>query len=179
MKSRAITLAIAIILSSHSHAESLCRNDEIDYFSCRLKNSAKLLSICGNVTNGEIVEGSWLQYRFGKQGAIELAYPKETQDSIQKFEGNYFNKYGVIDLRFVNTSVKYSVELDQPYDGEDAQRRSTYSAGVSAELSNGKRIQHFCVGTDFRKYFERFSALNDWLRGHNGDTDIFYTQGNR
>ena len=52
--------------------------------------------MCGNITNGEINDGSWLQYRFGKAGSIELTYPKEKTGSFSKFEGYYFNRYGVI-----------------------------------------------------------------------------------
>lgn len=115
--------ATVTLLCTVLHAETLCNPDEIDYFTCRTTLHGKIASVCGNISNREIDEHSWIQYRFGKIGAIDLAYPSEKLKSVESFEGNHFNKYGVIDLRFMSESVLYSVALYSTYNGEDAPKR--------------------------------------------------------
>jgi hypothetical protein len=56
-----------------------CRPDETTYFSCVVKGSARVVSVCGGK--------DWLQYRFGKPGAIELEFPQERNASLNQFQG--------------------------------------------------------------------------------------------
>jgi hypothetical protein len=165
---------ILLLLPSVTMSQTLCREGEMDYFSCKTSNK-KIISVCGNITNGEIDDSSWLQYRFGKVGAIELTYPKEKVGSVSKFEGNFFVKYGVIDLRFISGKVLYSVSINSAYSGEDAAERVSSSAGVGVQIGKAKRVNLFCTKANtVEKYYGIFSALNETLRYNNGETDIFY-----
>jgi len=169
---------ILLLLPSVTLSQTHCRKGEIDYFSCKT-SSEKIISVCGNITNGEISDSSWLQYRFGKVSAIELTFPKEKAGSVSKFEGNYFNKYGAIDLRFINGNTLYGVDINGPYSGDDATKRTDYSGGVSAEIGKTKRVNIYCTKIDGRKYFGIFSDLNASLRYYSGETDFLYNFHNQ
>lgn len=54
---------------------SLCTRDERVTFSCRLTDSKKIVSLC---SSRDLSPASgYLQYRFGKASAVELAYPTD------------------------------------------------------------------------------------------------------
>lgn len=170
---------LLLFIPAAALSQTLCSKGEIDYFSCQVVRSDKIISVCGNITNRDINDNSWLQCRFGKVGAIELNYPREKRDAVSKFEGNYFNKYSVITLRFINENTLYSVDLNGPYIGDDAMKRKRYSGGVTAELSKHQRVTMQCAKVDGSKYFESFSGINDSIRNYIGETnflDYFYNQ---
>jgi hypothetical protein len=171
-----IVVISAVMLSSTVYSQTLCQSGEIDYFSCKTSSSGKLISVCGNIDLGEIDEKSWVQYRFGKAGAIELAYPTELAGSPKKFEGNNLNKYNVNDLRFVNDGKTYSVRLEGVYSGDDSQERVVASGGVT--IGHGyarERIEEVeCLNIDEKIYFEPFASLNARLRSYSGETDFFF-----
>src|SRR5690242_7709451 len=52
-------------------ASGLCRAGEAAIFSCRA--GAKQVSVCGGQANGR----RYAQYRFGRPGKLELAYPAQ------------------------------------------------------------------------------------------------------
>ena len=173
MKSLILT-AIALSLPCVSVSQTLCRPGEKDYFSCRTTTSGKIVSVCGNIASGRIDEDSWLQYRFGKIGAIELAYPAEMRGSIPKFEGNWFNRLNVVDLRFTNGKALYSVALNETYGGAEAQKRDRPSGGVHVNLGKTRVVNTFCQRVNARKYYGIFGDLNSSLRAYNGETDFLY-----
>lgn len=172
---RSFALAsVLLLLPAVGMSQTLCRANEVDYFSCVTAPANKIVSVCGNITKGGIDDDSWLQYRFGRTDAIELAYPTTKRGSIEKFEGNHFNKYRVIDLRFVSGKTLYGVELNDAYDGEDAQARHKPSGGVSVQISKSKSVSIECRTVSVSKYYSVFSDLNDSLRAYNGETDFLY-----
>jgi len=172
MKFAVLTVAL-LSFPSVAASQTLCRTGEIDYFSCETV-AGKSVSVCGNIADGEISGDSWLQYRFGKIGAIELTYPTEKQGSVKKFEGNYFNRYGVVDLRFVSGRTLYGVELSETYGGDDAQPRSHPSGDVTVIVGKTKHVSIGCRKIDAPKYFDIYSRLNISLRAHNGETDFLF-----
>lgn len=165
-------------LPSIALSQTLCRKGEIDYFSCAT-DSRKIISVCGNITNDGIGDGNWLQYRFGTARVIELTYPSKKSGSASKFEGNYFNKYGVIDLRFIRGETLYGIDLNGPYSGEDTKERAGYTGGVSIEFAQSQRVNKHCKKINGEKYFEAFSHLNVLLNDYNGETDILYKFRNK
>ncbi|MBK7014765.1 MAG: hypothetical protein IPH39_04115 [Sulfuritalea sp.] len=170
-------LALAVVmltLPCVGLSQTLCRPGEIDYFSCETTANRKIVSVCGNITDHEITSESWLQYRFGKKGAIELSYPPKASGSVEKFEGNNFGKYNVADLRFISGRTLYGVELNDTYSGDDAQQRDQPSGGVTAHLGKTKHLSIECKTANASKYFRVFSDLNTSLRAHNGETDFLY-----
>jgi hypothetical protein len=73
-------------------AETLCTPTEKIYFSCKIKSSEKLLSVCGRVGVKSGLAGDphdYLQYRFGRLGHPELVYPKITENSLSNFKVEY------------------------------------------------------------------------------------------
>ncbi|OYT87385.1 MAG: hypothetical protein CFE43_21755 [Burkholderiales bacterium PBB3] len=173
MKPTALALVMAMF-PCVGQSQTLCRAGEVDYFSCETNASEKIVSVCGNITGGEIGSESWLQYRFGKKGAIELSYPPKSSDSIGKFEGNYFGKYNVVDLRFMSGRTLYGVELNHTYNGGDAQQRDQPSGGITVTMSKTKHMNIACRTVDASKYFRIFSDLNISLRAYHGETDLLY-----
>ncbi len=174
MKISAALLALALSIPAICSAKTLCQKEEITYFSCQAKNSGKFISVCGNIPNGKIDDDSWLQYRYGKPRAIELTYPEEKSDSVSKFEGNHFNRYSVIDLRFINGKTLYGVTLAGTFSGEGANPRSRASGSVYVETSKSKHISIACQDSSIDKYYDIFAELNDSLRYRNGETDLLY-----
>jgi hypothetical protein len=101
-----------LLMAPLAQAASLCTPDETTYFSCRIKGSQKMASLCGgDDVDGKGQQQSWLQYRFGKPKAIELAYPVSHAGSLKKFEGTYFGKYDYVSYLFINEKVLYEIEL--------------------------------------------------------------------
>ena len=173
MKSLALSV-VMLMFPCVGLSQTLCRAEEIDYFSCETTANQKIVSVCGNITDGEITGESWLQYRFGKKGAIELLYPSKASGSVEKFEGNYFGRYNVIDLRFMSGKALYGVELNHTYDGDEAQQRDQPSGGITVHLGKTKHVSIDCKKVNASKYFRLFSDLNTSLRSHNGETDFLH-----
>jgi hypothetical protein len=131
MKYRNPTIALMLggvvfLFSAECFAQSHCRRDEMDYFSCVIKGSRKVVSLCGNKlkhiyeTGG--LEGS-IQYRFGIPGQPELIYPKKVAGSVAKFKGVWTKGYRISydELSFQNQGVRYSLvsgQNDQPNESE-------------------------------------------------------------
>jgi hypothetical protein len=139
-----------------TRAPTLCTKEETDYLSCPTGGGKKILSVCGNVGGDG---GGWLQYRFGKPGKIELAFPQEKRDSLRKFEGNFFNPREqpseMSDLRFISGKALYSVGLDRS--------NHTYYGSVDVQLGKTKRVAIACDAVDGPRYFDIFRALNGRL----------------
>lgn len=68
-----------------SESKTHCVAEENVFFSCPIKGSNKVLSLCGGSDESGIP--SWLQYRFGNLGAAELVFPAKRAGSLQKFGG--------------------------------------------------------------------------------------------
>ncbi len=167
-------LFLLLFFSSLGFGQTLCLKKETDFFSCVTTNN-KIISICGKISSNDHAN-DWLQYRFGRRDHIELIYPESKIGSISKFEGNAFNKYNVVDLRFINSRNAYSVSLNGPYHGDEATVRSSASASVNIKLKSKNRASISCSTIDSKKYFDRFENLNNELRFINGDTDLFFKE---
>ncbi|HKP38458.1 MAG TPA: hypothetical protein VJT71_16485 [Pyrinomonadaceae bacterium] len=118
---------------------TLCAKNERVIFSCRLRQPAKVVSVCAakNLTR----ETGYLQYRFGLPGKIELEFPKERQGSQGKFQYTHYFR-AQVDLTEINFSVNgvnYSVFDD--YNGEE--KPAVSLEGVSVDQS-GKITRLVC-----------------------------------
>jgi hypothetical protein len=166
---------IALILflpASVAMSQTHCKKGETDYFSCVTDAAEKVMSICGTVPDGAVDDDSWLQYRFGKPGAIELAYPKAKDRSLSKFEGNFFYRFNFSDLRFISGKALYSVNFLGPYDGNDASPRRGYLGGVDVQVHGRAGVNIHCTTVLGRKYFDRFNRLNVSLEQFNGESNF-------
>jgi hypothetical protein len=152
-----VICVFALLAFTNVFAQSHCTKHEIDYFTCEIESTGKLMSICGS----SFEAGSsppWLQYRFGLAGKPELVYPAVKDGSFAKFELNYFHPredHDVMDLRFISGSAKYGVSLEY-YPARAAKAR--LSGGVSAEI--GTRLAHsICKQPIKPRYLNRFHSL--------------------
>ena len=164
MKSTIVIALLALSLAAAASAQTLCQKGEMDHLSCPTGGGRKILSICSNIEGSTIDEGSWLQYRFGKPGKIELAFPEEKTGSISKFEGNYFNPReqpaSIADLRFTSGGSHYGVTLTSVASKKGV---SAFYGGVSVELGRNRRISIECDRVDGPRYFDGFRELNHSL----------------
>ncbi|HEY0063303.1 MAG TPA: hypothetical protein VGC21_14385 [Telluria sp.] len=89
MRRNVLLLAFAA-MPSLSNGASLCQKGEVDYFSCKIQDSAKSMSLCGSDlrADGAIGPSAWLQYRVGIVGRLELVYPATQQPLLPNFKGD-------------------------------------------------------------------------------------------
>jgi len=103
-------------LFTSAYAEvSHCRKDEVTYFSCPIERSNKIASLCGNIALNHVEAGhrksSWLQYRFGRPGKLELTYPSQKAGSLSKFTGEFHRSAEGSDnyIYFTNNGIEYGI----------------------------------------------------------------------
>lgn len=77
-------LTSTILMPTNILAASHCRKDETVFFSCNIKSTSKIASLCGNIQNSN----EWLQFRLGPINKPYLIYPESKIDSLSKFIGN-------------------------------------------------------------------------------------------
>src|SRR5258705_13278099 len=63
---------------------SLCVKGEKVVFSCRVKRSNKIVSLCSSAKLTK--NAGYLQYRFGVPGKTELVFPKDRSQSLKLFK---------------------------------------------------------------------------------------------
>lgn len=109
-------ITLVLLLTSNVWAQaSHCQANEFEYFSCQLRQSKKVVSLCGSAPakdqDGVALSPTWLQYRFGLLGKPELVFPKITTGSTAQFTGEYHHPYeGVYyGLMFANAGVSYTL----------------------------------------------------------------------
>jgi hypothetical protein len=68
-----------------------CQAAETTYFSCRIKDTANIASLCGASpspkTDAAAASDGWMQYRFGPADRIEFSFPADKKDSLAEFDG--------------------------------------------------------------------------------------------
>ena len=88
------------LLSGGAQAQSAlthCSSAENNYFSCRIKNSENIISICGKGISGDSEKDldEYLEYRYGQAGKIVFKFPpRPARMSEAKFLGEYDRPYG-------------------------------------------------------------------------------------
>ena len=97
-------------------AENHCAPDEQVIFSCGVKGSSKVLSVCASrqLTKGR----GYIQYRFGAVGKNELEFPSSREGSQARFSYSHYFRAQVdrTEVRFRNGKYEYSVFSD--YEGD-------------------------------------------------------------
>ena len=93
---------------------SHCRSDETAVFSCRLDDSEKVVSICASDDLAR--DGGYLQYRFGRIGAVELTFPEDRQNTQEHFRWQTIGYSGGWDTRVQFSNGGYTYQLyDQAF----------------------------------------------------------------
>jgi len=88
---------------------TLCRSEEQVFFSCTIAASNKIVSLCG----AKIIDTrrGYIQYRFGKGGALELQYPRERANTQRVFRYAHYFRAQVdrTEIIFDNQGFRYVV----------------------------------------------------------------------
>jgi hypothetical protein len=135
------SLAFPVISPGKPQPSTLCATDERVIFSCPVKRPAKIVSVCASkdLTGAR----GYLQYRFGLPGKIELEYPKDRQDTQQRFHyTHYFRaQFDLTEIAFTIDGYEYSVFDD--YNGEE--KPAVISRGVSVTApGKPKEVSFLC-----------------------------------
>jgi hypothetical protein len=126
---------------------TLCQPDEQVIFSCDLSGSGKYVSLCGSKKLTR--EEGYLQYRFGRPGAVELEFPKDKDSTKKQFTYDHYFRALVdrTNISFENGGYTYTVFDD--YEGDV--KPETREAGVKIERS-GKETSMRCKGRAMANY---------------------------
>jgi hypothetical protein len=121
---------------------SLCTKGEKIVFSCPLKRSTKIVSLCSSTTFTK-TQG-YLQYRFGVPGKVELEYPKNRVGSQKAFHYSHYFRYQVdlTDISFSLDGNTYTVF--HQFNGEEKPKISEF--GLTVAPPNKKEVQYSCRG---------------------------------
>src|SRR5262245_25866074 len=122
-------------------AASLCSKDEKIVFSCPLKRSMKIVSLCSSQKLSK--DAGYLQYRFGAPGKIELEFPDNRADSLKAFKySHYFRaKVDSTEISFSRNGYTYAV-FDE-YNGEE--KRVVSEQGLTVTIESSKReVKSLC-----------------------------------
>ena len=95
---------------------SLCRAEEQVIFTCVAAGSAKLVSLCGSKLLDH--RRGYLQYRYGKPGAIELQFPQARANTQLAFRYAHYFRAQVdrTEITFDNQDYRYT--LFDYYEGD-------------------------------------------------------------
>ena len=135
MTLRAFVALVAVVVAPIGVAAaptSLCAGSETAYFECTM-SSGKLLAVCGALPER-------LQYRFGRPGAVELAYPVAADDGPKSLLIARYHRYQTdrLALRFEREAVSYTV-----FDDQEAGRRR---GGVEVKTADARVHELVCTG---------------------------------
>jgi hypothetical protein len=138
--------------------KTLCAKEERIIFSCVLRRTAKIVSVCAShdLTNDK----GYLQYRFGMPGKIELEFPKDRTNTQQGFEySHYFRaRVDLTEINFTVDGVSYSVFDD--YQGEEKPAVSEQGVAINWPGTNKKEVRMMCSSKPKADYAD----LQDVLR---------------
>ena len=86
-----------------------CGPGETVWFNAALDGSSKTVSICGSskLDGGD----AWLQYRFGRPGRVELAFPEKPAGNMSAFTYRRYTRPGTtyLKLDFKNGGYTYAI----------------------------------------------------------------------
>jgi len=120
-----LSSAVPALAKTPSH----CSPSERIIYSCQIKDSAKVVSLCASKQLNS--QSGYLQYRFGRPGRVELEFPKERQNSQEQFRYAHYFRFQVdrTELSFKNNGFEYVL-----YDYHDGEEKPSKS-------ENGVRVQ--------------------------------------
>jgi hypothetical protein len=168
MKTMALMFVIIICCAgaaaSTAQTPSHCSASEAAIFSCRIKGSTKILSLCGSKQLSK--DTGYLQYRFGPPNAVELAFPKEKKDSLSQFLYFHYFRAQVdrTSVSFKNGGYKYSIYDD--YEGEEKPAKTDRGVTVDKEETSPTESRDLkCTGP----VISRLGQLREVIACDKGD----------
>ena len=122
-------------------SNSLCLIDEHIIFSCAVKRTGKIVSLCASKDLAK--ERGYLQYRFGLPGKIELEFPKSRQGTQQQFRYSHYFR-AQVDLTEINFNIGgYEYSIFDTYNGEEKPAVSEQGVSVTAP-GKPKEVSFVC-----------------------------------
>lgn len=124
----------AIADSTAELTPSHCSDKEQVIFSCTVKKSIKVLSVCASKQLD--IPDRYVQYRYGALGVVELEFPVQRTQSLEQFKVSHYFRARVDrrELTFANKGVQYTVF--SYFEGED--KPPQREAGITYRMGNGK-----------------------------------------
>jgi hypothetical protein len=140
-----VIVLCAVVPASTVQTPSHCSASESVLFSCKIKGSTKVLSLCGSKELSK--DTGYLQYRFGRPGAVELRFPEEKKNSQTQFLYYHYFRAQVdrTYVSFKNGGYKYSINDD--YEGDV--KPASHDRGLSLENESGASAENHdfvCTG---------------------------------
>ncbi|MBF3411150.1 hypothetical protein ACGY7B_26245 [Burkholderia pseudomallei] len=110
----------------------LCPAQETTWFSCNTARH-KTISLCG-------APPASIQYRYGKPGQIELAFPDKPADGVNQLRYAHYWRYQIdrTEITFSRADTAYAL-----FDYTEADGRN---AGVRVTLPDGTEHEVMCSG---------------------------------
>jgi hypothetical protein len=132
MQGRFAALVLLMLAAGGAAGAGLCTAAETAFFSCQTAGK-KWIGVCGSPSGA-------VQYRFGRPGRIELAYPADPADAADSLYLTHYTRFQVdrSELTFTNQGVGYAVFAYR--------ERGRRSAGVRMTLAPGKDREIACAG---------------------------------
>ena len=103
-------------------ANSLCNANEDVIFNCEVAGRRKTVSLCSSKQLDR--QRGYLQYRFGRPGAIELEYPRERQNTQAAFKYSRYTRplVTLLTVRFETSGYTYELHDDDDSEGRPTRR---------------------------------------------------------
>lgn len=119
---------------------SLCNTNEKVVFSCPLKRSTKIVSLCSSQLSKT---GGYLQYRFGVPGKVELEFPAKRTESQRVFKYSHYFRALVDSTEISFSQNGYTYTVFDEYNGEEKPVISEQGLTVTAD-STKRDVKYMC-----------------------------------
>jgi hypothetical protein len=139
----AIALLPAVLKAGPASAvePSHCAAPDKTWFNAKVTGSAKVVSICGSASLAEPT--SWLEYRFGKIGHIELSFPQSRSGSLSDFTLRRYTRPRTTYLKFEFDNGGYNYAILEEFNA-DYEPHSAAQLRVRGD-SHGPDIHNFAL----------------------------------
>ena len=137
-------------------ANSLCLTDERIIFSCAVKRTAKIISLCASKDLDK--ERGYLQYRFGLPGRVELEFPKSRTGTQQQFRYSHYFRAQVDLTEIIFTIDGYEYSVFDDYNGEEKPPVSLQGVSVTVP-GKPKEVSFVCRTKPKADYSDLSAAL--------------------
>ena len=130
--------------SPKNQSSSLCRDEEKIIFYCAVAPGARIVSLCAS--NALDHRRGYLQYRYGKPGAIELQFPEARANTQLAFRYAHYFRAQVdrTEISFDNRDYRYT--LFDYFEGDVKPAIITAGVRVSKHGTKGQEVELLCHG---------------------------------
>jgi hypothetical protein len=134
---------------------SLCESSEKIVFSCTVRRTAKIVSLC---SSAELTKDrGYIQYRFGLPGKIELEFPKQREQTQSAFKYSHYFRAQVDQTEISFMSNEYLYTIFDDYNGE--QKPAQHDQGIRIGPPIGSEVTLTCNGKAKAQYGDLAEVL--------------------